>query len=62
MIFVTIQQRSISSHDVTTYRPYAANLRDYVKKHAPNAELLLHETWAYRVDDPRFSVAKTQRG
>lgn len=60
--FVTIQQRSISSHDVATYRPYAANLRDYVKKHAPNAELLLHETWAYRVDDPRFSVAKPKAG
>jgi hypothetical protein len=25
-----------------------------VKKHAPKAELLLHQTWAYRVDDPRF--------
>jgi hypothetical protein len=60
--FVTIQQRSISSHDVATYRPYATNLRDYVKKHAPNAELLLHETWAYRVDDPRFSVAKPKEG
>lgn len=60
--FVTIQQRSISSHDVATYRPFAANLRDYVKKHAPDAELLLHETWAYRVDDPRFSVAKPKEG
>ena len=26
--FVTIQQRSLSSHDVATYRPLAANLRD----------------------------------
>lgn len=60
--FVTIQQASIKSHDITTYRPFAMNLRDYVKKHAPQAELLLHETWAYRVDDPRFNVAKPKAG
>jgi len=60
--FVTIQQRSLSSHDVATYRPYAENLRDYVKKYAPKSELLLHETWAYRIDDPRFAVAKPKAG
>ena len=53
--FVTIQQASIKSHDVDTYRPFATQLQEYVKKHAPKAELLLHQTWAYRVDDPRFS-------
>jgi len=52
--FVTIQQASIKSHDVDTYRPFAADLQKYVKKHAPKAELLLHQTWAYRCDDPRF--------
>ncbi len=60
--FVTIQQASIKSHNIDTYQPFATNLRDYVKKHAPNAELLLHETWAYRVDDPRFNVAKPKEG
>ncbi|MDX1947300.1 MAG: DUF4886 domain-containing protein [Pirellulaceae bacterium] len=60
--FVTIQQRSLSSHDVATYRPYAANLQAYVKQYAPQAELLLHETWAYRVDDPRFGVANPPAG
>jgi len=60
--FVTIQQRSLASHDVETYRPYAANLQAYVKKHAPAAELILHETWAYRVDDPRFSVKAPKAG
>src|SRR5579862_2354255 len=53
--FVTIQQASIKSHDVSIYRPFAAQLQAYVKKHAPKAELLIHQTWAYRVDDPRFS-------
>jgi len=53
--YVTIQQASIKSHDIATYRPFATQLQEYVKKHAPKAELLLHQTWAYRVDDPRFS-------
>ncbi len=60
--FVTIQQASIKSHDLQHYRPYAAKLCDYVKQHAPDAELLLHETWAYRVDDPRFSVKEPKEG
>ena len=53
--FVTIQQASIKSHDVGTYRPFAGQLQKYVKTHAPKAELLLHQTWAYRCDDPRFA-------
>jgi hypothetical protein len=53
---VTIQQASIKSHDVETYRPFAAQLQEYVKRHAPKAELLLHQTWAYRCDDPRFAA------
>jgi hypothetical protein len=52
--YVTIQQASIKSHDLETYRPFAADLQKYVKAHAPKAELLLHQTWAYRIDDPRF--------
>lgn len=55
---VTIQQASIKSHDLATYQPFATQLRDYVKTHAPKAELLLHQTWAYRVDDPRFKAPK----
>jgi hypothetical protein len=58
--FVTIQQASLKSHDLTTYRPYAGQLRDYVEKHAPQAKLLVHQTWAYRADDPRFA-AKTPK-
>lgn len=54
--FVTIQQASLKSHDLGTYRPYAGQLRDCIKKHAPRAELLVHQTWAYRCDDPRFAA------
>ena len=52
--FITIQQVSYQSHDLKTYQPFADNLVRYVKKHAPNARILVHQTWAYRVDDPRF--------
>jgi hypothetical protein len=54
--YVTIQQASIKSHDFSTYQPHAGFLRDLITKHAPQAKLLIHQTWAYRVDDPRFAV------
>lgn len=55
--FVTLQQASFKSHDLATYRPFAKQLHDYIQQHAPKAALLVHQTWAYRVDDPRFAVA-----
>jgi len=60
--FVTIQQASIHSHNFDTYQPAASKLRDFIKQHAPNAELVVHQTWAYRVDDPRFRVSKPRPG
>jgi Domain of unknown function (DUF4886) len=60
--FVTFQQASIKSHDVATYRPFAKQLSDYIRQHAPGATLLLHETWEYRVDDPRFSAKEPKLG
>lgn len=60
--FVTIQQASIKSHDLNTYRPYAGQLRDFIQKHAPQAQLLVHQTWAYRCDDPRFGVKSPKPG
>lgn len=52
--FVTIQQASIKSHDYATFQPFGNWLAGYVKEHAPTAKLLVHQTWAYRQDDPRF--------
>lgn len=60
--YVTIQQASIKSHDFATYHPYAGFLRDLIVKHAPQAKLLIHQTWAYRVDDPRFAVKEPKPG
>jgi hypothetical protein len=60
--FVTIQQASIKSHDLETFRPFAAWLRDYIRRNAPSAVLLIHETWAYRRDDPRFTSPSGKPG
>ena len=60
--YVTIQQASIKSHDLSTYEPFAKELAEYIHKNAPDATLLLHETWEYRVDDPRFAVSKPKPG
>src|SRR4051812_13247297 len=49
---VTIQQASIKSHDLSTYEPFASELYAFIRAHAPKAEVLLHETWEYRRDDP----------
>lgn len=59
---VTIQQASIKSHDIATYRPFAGQLRDCIKQHAPGATLLMHETWEYRCDDPRFAAKSPKPG
>jgi hypothetical protein len=47
---VTIQQYSMDSPNPETYQPFAARLRDYVLKLKPRARVVLHQTWAYRVD------------
>lgn len=51
---ITIQQYSLISHDAKTYRPYAADILAYIKERAPTAEVVVHQTWAYRCDDGRF--------
>ncbi len=49
--FVTIQQNSMNSFQIETYRPWARLLFRYIKKYAPQAEIVFHQTWAYREDD-----------
>lgn len=52
---VSIQQRSPDSWRPETYQPYAKNIYNYVKKYAPQAEVVLQQTWSYRADDARIS-------
>jgi hypothetical protein len=51
---ITVQQYSLHSTDITTYRPYAAQLHAQLKVLRPAAEIVLHQTWAYRVDAAKF--------
>ena len=56
--YVSIQQYSLISFKPETYEPYAKELVDFVKSKAPQAKLVVHETWAYREDDPLFKDGK----
>ncbi len=56
---VTIQQVSSLSDDIASYRPYAQELCNYIIKYRPKSEIVVHETWADRADNPRLS-GKTQ--
>jgi hypothetical protein len=53
---VTIQQYSKEANDPATYRPFADQLVALIRERAPQARLCIHQTWAYRVDDPRFGT------
>lgn len=51
---VSIQQASHASWNPETYQPYANHIYNYIKKYAPQAEVIIQQTWAYRSDDPRI--------
>ena len=51
--YVTIQQVSHKSFKPETFHPHADRLIAYIKKYAPQAEIVIHQTWAYR-DDHTF--------
>ncbi len=45
--YVTLQQASRLSTDFANYLPYIQELAETVRKYAPSAKLLIHQTWAY---------------
>ncbi|CAM3651547.1 DUF4886 domain-containing protein [Erysipelothrix urinaevulpis] len=47
---ITLQQFSGESGLIKTYYPYINELIDYLKKHQPQARLVLHKTWSYEKD------------
>jgi len=51
---ITLQQYSLHSTDLSTYQPFAQKLAAYLKSVQPRAELVLHQTWAYRSDAAKF--------
>lgn len=52
---VTIQQVSFESFKPESYQPYAENLIKFIRENAPNAEIMVHQTWAYRPDHYFFA-------
>lgn len=50
--YVTLQQVSTDSWRPETYRPWINYLHELVSERAPQAQVVIHETWAYRVDSP----------
>ena len=48
--YIVTQQVSHESGMIETYYPYITNIVEYLRKHAPQAEILLQETWAYETD------------
>ncbi|MFO7936187.1 MAG: DUF4886 domain-containing protein [Kiritimatiellia bacterium] len=51
---VTIQQVSHKSYKPDTFHPHADELVAFIKKNAPDAEILIHQTWAYAPDCKRL--------
>ncbi|NLF94457.1 MAG: DUF4886 domain-containing protein [Oligosphaeraceae bacterium] len=49
---VTIQQASRESWRKESYEPYAGKIIEYIRQYAPQAEILVQQTWAYRADSP----------
>ena len=52
--FVTIQQASHAAWDPETYHPYADKLIAKIKELAPQAEIVIQQTWAYCNLDKRI--------
>lgn len=44
---VTLQQASPHSPHYETYEPFLSELAAFVRRYAPGAKLLVHQTWAY---------------
>lgn len=51
---ITIQQYSLHSTDPATYQPFADKLVAHLKKSQPGAEIVIHQTWAYRADADKY--------
>ena len=50
--YVTLQQMSALSYKPKSFHPHIKRLSAIVREHAPDAKILIHQTWAYRPDSP----------
>lgn len=56
--FVITQQISTDSGIEESYYPYVTNIYNFIKEYAPDAEFLLHQTWAYEKDFNHVNFAR----
>lgn len=52
--YITLQQVSSQSGRYDTYQPYLNELSAYIRKYAPKAKQLIHQTWAYEQGSQRL--------
>lgn len=52
---ITIQQASHFSWKPETYHPWGDNLVKYIREKAPQAKIVVHETWSYTPWDGRLA-------
>lgn len=52
--YISLQQVSNQSIDYETYQPYLNELSAYIKKYAPKAKQIIHQTWSYEEINPRL--------
>jgi len=51
---ISIQQASPKSWDYETYQPHADKLIAHIREHAPDAEIVIQQTWSYNAADNRI--------
>ena len=61
--YITLQQASGMSGLWESYMPYLEEVFRYVKQYQPEAEILIHETWAYETGSthPHFAFYESNR-
>ncbi len=52
---ISVQQVSGDSGVYETYHPYIDRVVDFVRENAPNAKLVIHQTWAYEANSNHFA-------
>ena len=50
--YISLQQASHVSGDITSYYPYFSNVYTHVRIKCPNAKIMWHQTWAYSGKNP----------
>ena len=58
--YISLQQASHLSGDISSYYPYLNNVYTYVKKICPKSKIMWHKTWPYSRNNPfKFNEVKT---